>query len=283
MRKCKICDNSLIPGNQIKIRFGVICPNCYEKLPNCAKGNAGRLTPGQIRKLLTLFKAPHGKFRWTLGNIKLGEESILFSGKEILLKDLKSFRFQFHPAAFYEGKAEGKITVAIETKNPHIYLEDYYLNETKMIRFHIQGENVIYHFTDFCYELTDAVQSALNDGSYNLSEFYKTWEEKKKQSDFKKESAQNNKKTSEKDAYRRSSTSRKSSTSDSEKKSSSSDAELSQALKLYSLKMPYKKAEVKEIRNILLKKHHPDCSEGSEEKCKEINLAYTLLMKYAEE
>lgn len=56
--------------------------------------------------------------------------------------------------------------------------------------------------------------------------------------------------------------------------------ELEQAEKLFGVTAPYTRDEVRDARNRLLKKHHPDVG-GSEEMTKRINAAYELLVEHA--
>ena len=53
-----------------------------------------------------------------------------------------------------------------------------------------------------------------------------------------------------------------------------------QAEELFGVKEPYTRDEVRDARNRLLKKYHPDMG-GSEELAKKINAAYELLIKHA--
>lgn len=58
-------------------------------------------------------------------------------------------------------------------------------------------------------------------------------------------------------------------------------AQLEEAQLIYAVRMPYTTDEIKQKRNILLKKYHPDNAEGSEEMCKKINECYRILCRYA--
>lgn len=56
--------------------------------------------------------------------------------------------------------------------------------------------------------------------------------------------------------------------------------ELERAEELFGVTAPYTRGQLRDARNKLLKRHHPDLG-GSEELAKRINAAYELLVKYA--
>jgi len=58
-------------------------------------------------------------------------------------------------------------------------------------------------------------------------------------------------------------------------------AELEEAQLIYAVRIPYTTEEIRQKRNILLKRYHPDNAEGSEEMCKKINECYRILCRYA--
>ena len=60
-----------------------------------------------------------------------------------------------------------------------------------------------------------------------------------------------------------------------------SSAALEEAKSIFNVEIPFTEAEIKEKRNLLIKKYHPDNPEGSEEMCKKINECYAILYKYA--
>ncbi|MCR5249845.1 MAG: J domain-containing protein [Lachnospiraceae bacterium] len=60
-----------------------------------------------------------------------------------------------------------------------------------------------------------------------------------------------------------------------------SNEALEEAKSIFNVEIPFTEAEIKEKRNLLIKKYHPDNPEGSEEMCKKINECYAILYKYA--
>ena len=58
-------------------------------------------------------------------------------------------------------------------------------------------------------------------------------------------------------------------------------AALNEAKSIFNVELPFSEEEIKEKRNILIKKYHPDNPGGSEEMCKKINECYKILYKYA--
>ena len=66
-----------------------------------------------------------------------------------------------------------------------------------------------------------------------------------------------------------------------DKRPHESSAALEEAKSIFNVEIPFTEAEIKEKRNLLIKKYHPDNPGGSEEMCKKINECYTILYKYA--
>ena len=60
-----------------------------------------------------------------------------------------------------------------------------------------------------------------------------------------------------------------------------SNAALDEAKSIFNVELPFTEEEIKEKRNLLIKKYHPDNPGGSEEMCKKINECYAILYKYA--
>ncbi|MBR5420484.1 MAG: J domain-containing protein [Lachnospiraceae bacterium] len=65
-----------------------------------------------------------------------------------------------------------------------------------------------------------------------------------------------------------------------DKKPHESSAALEEAKAFFNVEIPFSEAEIKEKRNLLMKKYHPDNPGGSEEMCKKINECYSILFKY---
>lgn len=59
------------------------------------------------------------------------------------------------------------------------------------------------------------------------------------------------------------------------------NARLEEAKAFFGVDIPFTADEIKQRRNQLLKKYHPDNPDGSEEMCKKINECYALLIRYA--
>ena len=61
----------------------------------------------------------------------------------------------------------------------------------------------------------------------------------------------------------------------------SSESSLARLIKGTPVEIPFTESEIKEKRNLLIRKYHPDNPGGSEEMCKKINECYAILYKYA--
>ena len=66
-----------------------------------------------------------------------------------------------------------------------------------------------------------------------------------------------------------------------EPKKPASDKALEEAKSIFNVEIPFTESEIKEKRNLLIKKYHPDNPGGSEEMCKKINECYSILYMYA--
>ena len=64
-------------------------------------------------------------------------------------------------------------------------------------------------------------------------------------------------------------------------RTSPANARLDEAKAFFGVDIPFTADEIKQRRNQLLKKYHPDNPDGSEEMCKKINECYALLIRYA--
>jgi len=65
------------------------------------------------------------------------------------------------------------------------------------------------------------------------------------------------------------------------RRTSPGNARLEEAKAFFGVDIPFTADEIKQRRNQLLKKYHPDNPDGSEEMCKKINECYALLIRYA--
>ncbi len=65
------------------------------------------------------------------------------------------------------------------------------------------------------------------------------------------------------------------------RRTSPGNAQLEEAKAFFGVDIPFTADEIKQRRNQLLKKYHPDNPDGSEEMCKKINECYALLIRYA--
>ena len=64
------------------------------------------------------------------------------------------------------------------------------------------------------------------------------------------------------------------------RRTSPGNAQLEEAKAFFGVDIPFTLEELKQRRNQLLKKYHPDNPDGSEAMCKKINECYALLMRY---
>ena len=285
---CKNCRNEII--NPVRVKNGSICQHCYDSLPESVKVNADHFTLKQIKQIQGLVNEPEEQALASCGTFKVCRTAIQINGKEFKIKNLSGVRLNFHPngLGMSLGTAVGTLTVVIDTKVPHYMFEEPFYPKEVTASYRINGKNVTYGYSYAIEKLFVCIQKCLSEQSEDLSKYIEEYQEAVKRNNQEKKEkkdaqnrgfSSNQKRQSESTSTKQEHTSSQSNTSnngDTQKPKTPFD----EAKALFSVELPYTTTEIKRKRNALIKKYHPDLG-GSEEMCKKINEAYTLLLKFA--
>lgn len=244
--KCEMCGKEIY--QKTKTRSGCICANCYNSLPIVIRKNGSKLSAKEIceiRKIITNHKSESFT---KCENIYICDESIQINEWEVKFKDLRKIELNFHPKAVGNGRnmAYGILSVIIETKKPHIIIEEAFM-DTK-VEYRITGKTIHYFYPNTLKNMFDRIQMIIDNKTYNMKDLREEMRIKREQRN----------KQAPKDK----------------------DTPFDIAKKLYGVEIPYTEDLLKEIRNRLIKENHPDQG-GSAEFCAKINSAYDLLRKFA--
>lgn len=298
--QCKICKEKLDTDSGIKTKSGVICQSCLDKFPDSVKMHIQNFTVKQLMQLDKLIAPASSKILIESGVFGVGKNCIQIKGIEYQLKDLRSIRLNFHPKELgsHPNTVVGIITVIVETKYPHFLIEEPFFPEDVTVGYGISGKVIFYHYSYEIEQIFEKIQECLDECSYDMTEYIdryrkavqKEAEYKKSKEDEKrraeeaqkkaKEEAEKQKKAEE-EKRRREKEERKKKESSSTSYKPKKMSPFEEAKALFGVEMPYTLADIKSRRNKLVRQYHPDNNGGSEEMCKKINEAYTLLSKFA--
>lgn len=312
--RCSVCKAKI--EYFMPVLFGIVCPDCLRRLPKCARDNITMMTPGQIKKIHATFTEPISKPWYSFGPVfQACNDSILFSGKEVSLRNLKKIELRFHTAKTEKDTVCGWMSLLIRTNDMELEETFYPQKDGPIQRLHLQNGNVV--FPETLSWVVNQTQKAI-DGKTNLSSArtaYRTrksqqsrqtgqdkWDEeyeersRKARKEWDQEHFQSNqgKRTQNQNRqeyqwHRDQDQNSRNQNRDSQRKYGQQTKEpfrnasidLSAALTLFDLQMPFKASELRKKRNQLLKKYHPDQG-GDPEMGKKVNMAYDILCEYAE-
>lgn len=307
--QCKICRCRFKKDNMVEVRNGSICTSCFESLPDSVKINIKNFTVRQVFQIKKLMHPASSKMWIESGVFGIGKESLCIKGNEYFLKDLRNVRLNFHPREIgkHPNTVIGTITVVLETKMPHFMIEEPFFPADVTVGYSISGKNVYYHYSYEIEQLFNAIQDCIHDKVYDMTQYIMKYKKTvKKEDELKKQKRASEKPeqhTEKKDAANKGcdagNRNDESEAKDGDEKKHDSFksktkfsgfnnvhrakklSPFDEAKVLFNVEMPYSMAQIKESRNILIKKYHPDNIDGSEEMCKRINEAYKLLSKFA--
>lgn len=262
--KCKMCKYDLSnakKSEKIHIKNGCLCDLCFSDLPSCVKNMSEELTAKQIGEICKIVKKKYSSSWISCKNISICDYSIIVNDWEIDLKNLKKISLNFHPEEQGEEKPQsafGLITIVLETRRPHLIIEEPFTYSE--LDYRILGKEISYVYPSHITQMLDGVQLLLDRGRYNTIELKERYNEGNTSS-------------------QKNDSNKSSNTNDSSKKNSNKSP-FDEAKIMFGVEIPYTEAELKKIRNELIKKHHPDVG-GSTETCIEINKAFDLLLRFA--
>lgn len=292
--QCKICRSRIEKENGVKTKNGFICQSCFSLLPDSVKLNIESFTARQILKLSKILHVLDSKPWVKSGTFGVTKDGICIKNVEFKIWDLRKVKLNFHPSRIGEhpNTVVGTITVVIETKSPHFIIEEPFFPCEITVVYGINGTEIHYYYSYEIEKLLLAIQNCIEDGAPNMAPYIdkyqkavhneeelqkrkaeaeerikkKKEEEKKKEEAEKKKKEENNKNQQKK-------------TGNEKKPEYLSPFE--EAKIMFGVEIPYTKSQIKKLRNDLIKKHHPDNNNGSEDMCIKINNYYKLLMKFA--
>lgn len=270
---------------KVKVRNGYICHGCFERMPKCIQMNIEKFTIRQIFQLGKIIGPASSKAWAECGMLGVAKDSISINGTEIKLRDIKKIRINFHPKG--EGQhpntAFGIITAVIETKSPHFVLEEPFYQKDIVVGYSISGKKVTYHYSYAIEKLFAMLQECIDNKTYDMTAFMEKYQMATQKVDAEKRKREAEKRRKEEEQRKKAEKEENARKRAREKKDSYKGRTLSkfeEAKVLFEVELPYTKDQIKKKRNELIKQHHPDIG-GSDEMCKKINEAYTLLLKFA--
>ena len=250
---CKICGKDTIEYRQIK--NGNICTGCYNELPRSFKENIQKINTKQLASAKKILHKATSK-SWAVCNniatVSICDHSIQIDKIEIMLKDIKSIKLNYHPKSngSRQGYAYGMITIIIETAEPHIMIEEPFMMAD--VAYYINGKTIAYSYPTKIQQMFTNIQEVINNKTYDTSSF-KPHKESAHTKSTNKGAAQRPRPTTE----------------------------FERAKMLYEVEIPFTVEQINKKKKELMKKNHPDIG-GDPAKAVEINAAYDLLVKFAD-
>lgn len=171
--KCRGCGGKIGKGDKIKVKHGLICRNCFYRLPSKVQENIGNFTLRQIRQFFEVVHPATSTPIIRSGMFGVCKDSIVIKGAEYKLKNISKFGVGFHPSQF--GKTSntviGTVTIiiTIEIKSQQFIIEEEFLPQQITAWYIVDGENIHYRFSYEFERLVMAVQECLGDGVYDMS------------------------------------------------------------------------------------------------------------------
>ncbi len=293
--KCKCCYDKII-YDKYKIKGGYICRSCFQFQSGCVRKNINNLTARQINELDKIIDPKQASPWIGYKPLQVSDYCVQMDDWEINLSDITNIYLSFHPK--HQGSKSnlvmGDMTVVIELESGFVIEE---VLRTLELVFCISGKKIYYKYPEEIEELIYQLKSNINKGIYNTDNirdyYHKKDQEKEKEEQRRREQAEKTRKAQEdrrrreqerKEQERRQQSSYSKQNSYNKQKAKGDngcfDDELDKAKRLYKVGTSFTIKEIKKIRNELVKKYHPDQG-GSAEKCKEVNKAFDILMKYA--
>ena len=290
---CDMCGVAANPEHRIK--KGNICNDCYNKLPDCVKTNLGNFKVKQLKEIITICSSPHTGYWLKYQDIMVCFESIIFSGKEWKIQDIKSVDVHFYPVDTIEDQSDGKktflgyITLEIETLHPHLKLEDVFTAEkVKVYYTEVKGRRILQLPNKVINIMTVLESAILNpDHSTLENDIAIKWEEesraesKRSWEQYEKETQRRSEEQQRHERERQYRNSQKRRDQEENEEHTHQEKELNDALKLYALTIPFTCEVLKKKRNTMLKHYHPDEGMYDTKYSQKINAAYDVLQKYA--
>lgn len=277
---CKLCGSGNAEG-KIKIKGGRICQRCYVRLPQGVRNSIGSFSAkqlNQIKQIVRIADPPEENIWKVSGRFKVGTYAIYLNGTEYKIKNLRSVRLNFHPKDLGQkpNTALGMPSIVIETKEPHILIEETFQDSLCEVEYVISGMNITYFYSREIEHVLSCVQGAIDREIPFIPEakLEMDREEQERKARKRNRYAGRNDERAKQEERRRKENERK-------KTQKRDETPLESALRIYGLQQPFSLESLKQRRNLLLKTQpiHPD-NGGTNEKFKEFQSAYEILLKF---
>lgn len=309
---CKLCGKRAT--KYIKVKNGIICPNCYDNLPTMVADNVRDLTPQNIKSTNKIMgKVSSVDNYWGYIDedytFMFSDDRLCVDETEILYKNIKDIYLNFHPtdkvnsSNTFTGLVKGYTTLVVITKKPEIRIEKR-LAKKDNIRYSIHGNDITYIYETLDLLLVSNIKKVILKEERNLGFFKEEFIYKVNETELEriirevrereKENEENEKlKQKYEDAKRKieeeekrkreEKFNRRNKKNEGKRKDANKEKELSnfeKAQKLFGVEIPYTEDEIKKAYYKLIKSNHPD-EGGTAEDASKINSYYDLLKKFA--
>lgn len=288
--KCVLCRKKEDGMVKIKAGFphGHICSDCLDSFPESIRMNIERFTVRQLGMLKKIIRRTDSKPWLECGDFGVTNSGVVLKGIEYPIQSLRSVGLNFHPKCIgkHPKTVSGIVTAVIQTRNPHFLIEEPLFHDDITVGYNINGKRISYRYSYETELLFQKIQECIDSGDGDLAsridDYYKSVMNMKKYTESKNRYRQK-KETDEGNHGNRDSNNHGWKKTDTDGKRTDTKRPLSEfdeAKQLFGVQMPYTSNEIKNRRNMLLKKFHPDNKDGSIEMCQKINTSYDLLQKF---
>lgn len=177
---CKLCNKRTT--KYIKVKSGVICPDCYESLPNMITDNIKDLTPQNIKsasKIMSISESSDDFWGYIDEDytFMFADDRLCVNETDIYYKNIKDIYLNFHPtskassANSYRGTVKGYTTLVVITKKPEIIIEKRLNKNKDGVRYSIHGNNITYIYDDIDLLLVSNIKKVISKNEKSLSFF----------------------------------------------------------------------------------------------------------------
>ena len=289
MVKCDICNKSVTYFNRLK--NGYICNDCVNSLPKSILQHIKEIKSSNIRKVKKIIFTLGRDFYWfQYDNFKIYDKNYIGLNKwGIYIKDIRNISYNVYPIYKQGKRVLAYVTLVIETRKPHIKIEEPISEHYYSIDYFIKNKKIVYslpkQLESVVRQLNKCVINNISADTvrdmFPNSTFYYDREKV-----FREEAARERKRQEseyydwKRKTFEREKQRKKTQNKQNERTKTNNNSELEKALNCYKISQPFTMKELKKQRNLLLKKYHPD-SGGTEEQCRIIYQMFDILKVYA--
>lgn len=177
---CKLCSKNTT--KYIKVKSGIICPSCYDNLPNMITDNIRDLTPQNIKsvsKIMNKLETTDDFWGYMDDDytFMFADDKLCVNETEIYYKNIKDIYLNFHPTAKSNssnsstGIVKGYTTLVVVTKKPEIVIEKKLNKNKDSIRYSIHGNSITYFYDTLDLLLISNIKKVISKIEKNLNFF----------------------------------------------------------------------------------------------------------------